>query len=60
MHCTSTGTVVLAGKKLWVSRDDGDTFAPLPVRLRGTVDVLGETGGELLVGAGDLYRLPAP
>jgi hypothetical protein len=60
MHCTSTGTVVLAGKKLWVSRDDGETFAPLPVRLRGTVDVLGETGGELLVGAGDLYRLPAP
>jgi hypothetical protein len=58
--CISTGTVVLAGKKLWVSRDDGKTFAPLPVCLRGTADVLGETGGELLVGAGDLYRLPAP
>ena len=60
MHCTSTGAVVLGGKKLWISRDDGETIAPLPVRLRSTVDALGETGGELLVGAGDLYRLPVP
>lgn len=60
VHCTSTGTVVLGGKKLWISRDDGETFAPLPVRLRGVVDALGEAGSKLLVGAGDLYRLPVP
>lgn len=61
VHCTSTGTVVLGGKKLWISRDDGETFVPLPVRLRrAVVDALGEAGGELLVGADDLYRLPVP
>ena len=58
VHCTATGTVVLGGKKLWISRDDGETFAPLPVRLRAVVDALADAGGELLVGAGDLYRLP--